>query len=113
MPPLPRRSLPAVVRVEGRVLKDVCGADRAIAYTLLARSSQVVRSAGTVLLIVRFLTMTEHYYALLTIDRKLSAKMWGLKGVALTYFLCSSLISLLVSTVIFQGERGAWGADLC
>jgi hypothetical protein len=50
-------------------LKSVFGIDRAIAYTVLARSSQVLGSTVTVLLIVRFLTPIEqgYYYTLLSL----------------------------------------------
>lgn len=37
-------------------LKRITGADWAIAYTVLARGFQIIRSTGTVLLIVRFLS---------------------------------------------------------
>jgi hypothetical protein len=50
-------------------LKHVLGVDRAIAYTVLARGTQIIGSAGTVLLILRFLTPIEqgYYYTLLSL----------------------------------------------
>src|SRR5579872_3695146 len=71
----------ALVRVELRAeaattwhpwvlrLKHLLGLDRAITYTVLARAVQILGSAGTVLLILRFLTPTEqgYYYTLLTL----------------------------------------------
>jgi hypothetical protein len=50
-------------------LKHVFGLDRAIAFTVLARSVQILGSTGTVLLILRFLTPVEqgYYYTLLSL----------------------------------------------
>ncbi|MGD0417765.1 MAG: hypothetical protein ABSA80_20585 [Terriglobales bacterium] len=47
-------------------LKHVAGIDRAIIYTVLARGCQAIGSAGTVLLIIHFLTPAEqgYYYTL-------------------------------------------------
>lgn len=47
-------------------LKHIVGIDRAITYTVLARGCQAVGSAGTVLLIIHFLTPAEqgYYYTL-------------------------------------------------
>src|SRR5438105_2547254 len=49
-------------------LKHVLGLDKAIAYTVLARATQILGSAGTVLLILRSLTPVEqgYYYTLLS-----------------------------------------------
>lgn len=49
--------------------KHLLGLDRAIAYTVLARVTQIVGSTGTVLLILRFLTPVEqgYYYTLLSL----------------------------------------------
>lgn len=53
--------------IAGRRLKHVLGLDGAVAYTVLARLFQMVGSAGTVLLIVHFLTPEEqgYYYTIL------------------------------------------------
>ncbi len=50
-------------------LKHLFGVDSAIAYTVLARGVQILGSAGTVLLIFRFLTPVEqgYYYTLLSL----------------------------------------------
>jgi hypothetical protein len=50
-------------------LKHLCGVDRAIAFTVLARGIQILGSTGTVLLILRFLTPVEqgYYYTLLSL----------------------------------------------
>jgi len=50
-------------------LKHILGLDRAIAFTVLGRTIQVLGSAGTVLLIVRFLTPVEqgYYYTLVSL----------------------------------------------
>jgi hypothetical protein len=47
-------------------LKHIVGIDRAITYTVLARSCQAIGSAGTVLLVIHFLTPAEqgYYYTL-------------------------------------------------
>ncbi len=52
-----------------RALKDRLGMDRAIAYTVLARAIGILGSAGTVLLIVRFMGPVEqgYYYVLLSL----------------------------------------------
>src|SRR5260370_5284800 len=50
-------------------LKHLFGVDRAIAYTVLARGIQILGSAGTVLLILRFLNPAEqgYFYTLLSL----------------------------------------------
>ena len=50
-------------------LKNVFGLDRAIAYTVLARATQIAGSTGTVLLIFYFLSPVEqgYYYTLLSL----------------------------------------------
>lgn len=50
-------------------IKRLTGMDRAIAYTVTARTAQIIGSAGTVLLIVRFLSPVEqgYYYTLLSL----------------------------------------------
>ena len=50
-------------------LKHFLGLDRAIAYMVLARTTQILGSTGTVLLIVRFLSPVEqgYYYTLLSL----------------------------------------------
>lgn len=50
-------------------VRHITGLDRAIAYTVLARAFQIVGSAGTVLLIVHFLSPIEqgYYYTLLSL----------------------------------------------
>jgi hypothetical protein len=50
-------------------LKHFFGVDRAIAFTVLARGIQILGSAGTVLLILRFLSPVEqgYYYTLLSL----------------------------------------------
>ena len=50
-------------------LKHLLGLDRAIVYTVLARVVQILGSAGTVLLILRFLSPVEqgYYYTLLSL----------------------------------------------
>lgn len=50
-------------------LKHLLGLDRAIAFTVLARITQILGSTGTVLLIVRFLSPVEqgYYYTLLSL----------------------------------------------
>lgn len=47
-------------------LQHIVGIDRAIAYTVLARGCQAISSAGTVLLVIHFLTPAEqgYYYTL-------------------------------------------------
>lgn len=51
------------------MLKRTLGLDRAIAYTVLAKGFQIIGSAGTVLLILHFLTSVEqgYYYTLLSL----------------------------------------------
>ncbi len=50
-------------------VKHLLGLDRAIAFTVLARVTQILGSTGTVLLILRFLTPVEqgYYYTLLSL----------------------------------------------
>lgn len=50
-------------------LKHLLGLDRAIAFTVLARGTQILGSAGTVLLILHYLTPIEqgYYYTLLSL----------------------------------------------
>src|SRR5260370_19036918 len=50
-------------------LKHLLGLDRAIAFTVLARVTQILGSTGTVLLILRFLSPVEqgYYYTLLSL----------------------------------------------
>jgi hypothetical protein len=50
-------------------LKHELGLDRAVGYTVLARGVQILSSTGTVLLILRFLTLVEqgYYYTLLSL----------------------------------------------
>ncbi len=50
-------------------LRSLLGMDRAVAYTFLARSINILGSTGTVLLIVRFLSPVEqgYYYTLLSL----------------------------------------------
>jgi hypothetical protein len=52
-----------------RSLRKLLGLDGAVAYTFLARATNIVGSAGTVLLIVRFLSPIEqgYYYTLLSL----------------------------------------------
>src|SRR5260370_9192029 len=50
-------------------VKHLLGLDRAIAFTVLARVTQILGSTGTVLLILRFLSPVEqgYYYTLLSL----------------------------------------------
>ena len=50
-------------------IKHLLGLDRAIAFTVLARGTQILASTGTVLLILRFLSPVEqgYYYTLLSL----------------------------------------------
>lgn len=70
-------------------LKQVVGIDRAITYTVLARGCQAVGSAGTVLLIIHFLTPVEqgYYYTL-----------WSLVWLQTVFELGFSLVILQLAT---------------
>lgn len=63
---LPPKTAPSCVLLR---LKHLLGLDRAVAFTVLARATQIVGSTGTVLLILRFLTPVEqgYYYTLLSL----------------------------------------------
>jgi|HubBroStandDraft_1064217.scaffolds.fasta_scaffold00337_27 hypothetical protein len=75
-------------------LKHVVGIDRAITYTVLARGCQAAGSAGTVLLIIHFLTPAEqgYYYTL-----------WSLVWLQIVFELGFSFVILQLAT--HEGSR--------
>ena len=75
-------------------LKHIVGIDRAITYTVLARSCQAIGSAGTVLLVIHFLTPAEqgYYYTL-----------WSLVWLQTVFELGFSFVILQLAT--HEGSR--------
>jgi hypothetical protein len=90
-------------------LRRFTGLDRAIAYTVLARMFQIAGSAGTVLLIVRFLTPVEqgYYYTLLSLVALQTVFELGFSFVILQLAAHETVHLRLNSDGCFEGDRVA------
>jgi len=91
-----------------RALKAI-GMDRAVAYTFLARTANILGSVGTVLLIVRFLSPVEqgYYYTLLSLAALQTIFELGFSFVILQLAAHESALLRFESEGRIEGDPGA------